>query len=171
MKNPTHILYERALKLICNEWGLTRKEAVAWLNDDDGDFPDYPEDVELKSSALLGNYVQVKQSTFYPYPSAREMADIGAKELSEFYIGACPRHIREMAVTRPTPTKVGDRIRVCVDGSNADRDLDNMEDGTHWNAYVDSYVYFVQALANSGEPIIRSASSVACTVKSWITVR
>jgi hypothetical protein len=43
MTGRDQILFERALVLIMDEWGKTREEALAWLNDDAADWTPRPQ--------------------------------------------------------------------------------------------------------------------------------
>lgn len=69
MENREKILFERLLCLAANEYGKTRDEMLAWLNDDTEDWQrEYPKHTSAKSSEGVAPFVQVaRTSTIYPY--------------------------------------------------------------------------------------------------------
>lgn len=65
---PTEQRLERALSLICNEWGKTRSEALAWLDDNDYEWRPAPE--SRPESTGLMPFIQVMRTTTVLWPDS-----------------------------------------------------------------------------------------------------
>ncbi len=69
MSDRDQVLFERALVLIMDEWGKTREEALAWLNDDATDWTprpqtEYPAEIDGKSA-----FIQVPRVSIVGWPT------------------------------------------------------------------------------------------------------
>lgn len=103
MTDRDKLLFERAIVLIMDEWGKTREEALAWLNDDEADWTlrphvDCPTEIDGKPA-----FMQVTRVSNCAPPGFTPMQEKFARDLRKW---------KESCGTRPlTPDDVEEMNR------------------------------------------------------------
>lgn len=69
MSDRSDVLLERAITLICDEWGYTRARARAWLEDDTAEW-DNSERPETTTAP--GTFIQTRRTSVFSLPRPEE---------------------------------------------------------------------------------------------------
>jgi hypothetical protein len=100
----TALLLERAITLICDEWGPTRQRARAWLENDDADWDYTPDEPEAPVSPQAATHPLVA-STMMFNEAQRKAAELNAADLAKLRNG--PLEVKALLEARIAKAQEG----------------------------------------------------------------